>query len=343
MFKDLYLSFAVGFLIVLSVIILNSIAPVLFPGYFVYIVLSILAFWFFANIKFDIVSLFSVHFYALSIFLLIVTFAIGRITNNTIRWIPVGQFSLQPSEIVRPFLLVFFANYLTMQKVNLKRLGKALVLLFFPVLLILIQPSFSVSALTVVGFLGILISSDFNKKYLLLMCGLILVLAPLTWQIMAPYQKSRITTFLSPGSDPLGAGYNSIQSVIAAGAGELTGRGLGRGVQTQLSFLPQKQTDFIFAATSEELGFVGAMLMLIATFVILFRLTKFMEKAIAPAARAFIAGFFLSYLCQVFIHVGMNMGMLPVTGLPFPLVSAGGSSFLATMIGLGIAVGAYKK
>jgi rod shape determining protein RodA len=160
---------------------------------------------------------------------------------------------------------------------------------------------------------------------------------------MAPYQRQRLVTFLEPTSDPLGAGYNSIQSVIAAGAGELTGRGLGRGIQTQLSFLPEKQTDFVFAAVGEELGFVGAGLMLLTTFVILFRLTKFMENSASPAARAYISGFFLTYLVQVFVHVGMNIGILPVTGLPFPLVSAGGSSLLATMMALGIALGARKS
>jgi len=114
-------------------------------------------------------------------------------------------------------------------------------------------------------------------------------------------------------------------------------------VQTQLSFLPEKQTDFVFAAVGEELGFVGTGLMLIATFVILWRLTIFMENAISPAGRAYLSGFFLTYFVQVFVHVAMNMGLMPITGLPYPLVSAGGSSLLATMIGLGIAVGAYKK
>lgn len=147
-----------------------------------------------------------------------------------------------------------------------------------------------------------------------------------------------------PGVRPaLGAGYNALESTIAAGAGQITGRGLGRGIQTQLSFLPAKQTDFIFSAVGEELGLLGAGIMLIATFVILLRLTIFMESAVSPAARAYISGFFFMYMVQVFVHAGMDMGLLPVTGLPFPLVSAGGSSLLATMIGLGIALGAYKR
>ncbi len=343
MFKDLSLSVSIGFLLVLGAVILNSVAHNLFPGYFIYIILALIFFWFFTQFDFEILSIFSTHFYILSILLLILTLIIGRITHGTIRWIPIGSFTLQPSEIVRPLLLVFFANYLTNSKLNLSKTLKAGLLLIIPVVLILVQPSFSVSMLMIIGFFGVLLSTDFNKKYLLLGLGAVLVIIPLVWQILAPYQKSRLVSFLNPGSDPLGAGYNSIQSTIAAGAGKLTGRGLGRGVQTQLSFLPEKQTDFIFAAVGEELGFIGAGLMLLATFVILFRITRFMEHSTSPAGRAYLSGFFLSYLVQVFIHVGMNMGLLPVTGLPFPLVSAGGSSLLATMIGLGIAVGAYKS
>jgi len=343
MLKDISLSISVGFLLVLSIFVLDSIAPSLFPLYFVYIALAVFLFWFFSQIGFEVVSLFSTHLYVISIILLILTLIIGRVTHGTIRWIPIGSFTLQPSELVRPFLLVFFANYLTKEKVTIVRFIKAILLLAAPALLILVQPSLSVSILTLIGFLGVLLASDFNKKYLLVGLIGVAVLIPIFWQIMAPYQRARLVTFLGPASDPLGAGYNSIQSIIAAGAGELTGKGLGRGIQTQLSFLPEKQTDFIFAAISEELGFIGATFTLIATFIILFRLTKFMENSVTPAARGYISGFFLIYLVQVFIHVGMNMGILPVTGLPFPLVSAGGSSLLATMMALGIALGAVRK
>ena len=343
MFKDLSLTLPILFLLSLSIFVLNSIAPSLFPWYFVFLGIAIMAFWFFSQIDFEIVSIFSTHLYILSIFLLLLTLIIGSVTRGTVRWIPIGPLNLQPAEIVRPFLLIFFANYLTKEKITLKRILKAFLLLALPVFLILVQPSLGVSILTAVGFFGVLLSSNFNKKYILIGIGILLVLAPVFFKIMAPYQRQRVMTFLSPSSDPLGAGYNSLQSTIAAGSGKIFGRGLGHGIQTQLAFLPEKQTDFIFAATSEELGFLGAGLMLLATFIVLFRLTKYMENAVNPAARAFLAGLFLTYLLQVFIHTGMNMGMLPVTGLPFPLVSAGGSSLLATMIGLGIALGAYRR
>ena len=343
LFKDLTLSVSVIFLIIISIAVLFSLDKPLFPLYFVYIFVSIGAFWFFSQIDFDIVSLFSKHFYITSIVLLLLTLIIGQVTRGTIRWIPIGPLSLQPAEIVRPLLLVFFACYMTKGEMNVKKAIASIVLLAIPVILILIQPSLGVSVLTVVGFAGVLIASKFNKKYLLAVLAGVLILLPLLWFFLAPYQKQRIQTFLDPGSDPLGAGYNSLQSTIAVGSGKIFGTGLGKGIQTQLAFLPEKQTDFIFAAIAEELGMVGAILILSISFIILYRLTHFMENAVSPAARAYISGFFLIYLVQIFVHVGMNMGMLPVTGVPFPLLSAGGSSLLATMAGLGITVGAYKK
>ena len=343
MFKDIALSLSVLLLIIFSVVLLVSLDKSLFPIYFVYIFVSLAAFWFFSQIDFDIVSIFSKHFYIASIGLLLLTLVIGKVTRGTFRWIPIGPSSLQPAEIVRPFLLVFFANYMTSGKISINKVLKSVALLALPVILILIQPSLGVAILTVIGFIGILIASKFDKKYLLVGLAGVLVILPVLWNLLAPYQKQRILTFLEPASDPLGAGYNSLQSTIAAGSGKFFGTGLGKGIQTQLAYLPEKQTDFIFAATAEELGLVGAGFVLVVSFIILFRLTHFMENAVSPSARAYISGFFLIYLVQIFIHVGMNMGMLPVTGLPFPLLSAGGSSLLATMIGLGIALGAYKR
>ena len=341
--KDFTLSACALFLIVFSVVILSSLDKHIFPLYFVFILMAIGAFWLFSQIDFDIISLFSKHFYIASIALLLLTLIIGRVTRGTFRWIPIGPLSLQPAEIVRPFLLIFFANYMAKGEINTKKVFNAVGLLTLPVILILIQPSLGVSVLTVIGFIGVLIASNFNKKYLLVGLAGMVILLPLLWNLMASYQKQRILSFLEPTSDPLGAGYNSLQSTIAVGSGKIFGTGLGKGIQTQLAFLPEKQTDFIFAATAEELGIIGAGLILFVSFIILFRLTGFMENAVSPAARAYISGFFLIYLVQIFVHVGMNIGILPITGIPFPLLSAGGSSLLATMTGLGIALGAYKR
>lgn len=330
------------FLLGLSFIILVSVSPGIFPNYIWYFVLGILAFLFFSLFDFEVLSAFSKYFYIISIVLLVTTLIIGQVTRGTVRWIPIGSLSIQPSEIVRPFLLIFFANYMASEKLTVKRLFKALALMLLPLVLILIQPSLGVTALTFIGFLGIFLASDFNKKQLLYLILVLAILIPTVFFFLAPYQKQRITTFLDPSKDPLGAGYNSIQSMISVGSGKITGKGLGRGVQTQLYFLPERHTDFIFASISEEMGFIGAGVLLTITAILFWRMLYFSEKATNPQARGYLSGLFLTLFAQVVVHVGMNMGVLPITGVPYPLVSAGGSSLLATMTSLGIVLGTKK-
>ena len=326
--------FSIGFLIVLSLVVLKSVYPAIFPGYFFVTLLGVILFIIFSNIDFDIVSLFSRHFYIGSILLLILTLIIGGVTRGVVRWISLGTLTLQAAEITKPFLLVFFANNMNI---------RTLPLMAIPVFLIFIQPSLGVSFLLVLGFIGILLASEIKKINFLYLIVAALVIIPLVFSLLAPYQKLRIEAFFNPYSDPKGSGYNSIQSQISVGDGGLFGRGLGKGVQTQLSFLPEKQTDFIFASIAEELGFVGAGLTLIAFFILFWRITAYMNNAANPQARAYLSGVFVMLLAQSIIHIGMNMGLLPITGVPLPLVSAGGSSFISTMIALGIALGARRR
>ena len=331
------------FLVVFGMVTLRSLAPSLFPVYFLYLVLAVLAFIIFSQIDFEILSLFSKHLYVFSILLLLSPLFIGQITRGAIRWIPIGPLTIQPAEIVRPFLIIFFANYLTVKKIDLRRFISALVLLALPSVLILVQPSLGVAVLTVVGFIGVVLASEINKKYLLLGGFILLVLLPLAWQLLAPYQRARIFTFINPGSDPYGAGYNSLQSMISVGSGKIIGRGLGKGVQTQLSFLPERHTDFIFASIAEEMGFVGAGLVLFGLFGVFWRISRVISESRNFAARACVAGIFLTLFAQTFVHIGMNMGLLPITGVPLPLVSGGGSSLLATSISLAVVSSCRKQ
>ena len=340
---DITLALPTAILILLSLVVLNSIAPQLFPLYYLYIVLGIVSFIVFSNIDFDILSLFSKHLYVASIILLILPLIIGQVTRGTIRWIPIGALTIQPAEIVRPFLIVFFANYLTVEELTTKRLLRAVLLLILPVFLILIQPSLGVAILTIIAFVGVLLASGLKIKYYLLGFLFTFISLPVFWFAMKDYQRQRLVSFIDPSKDPTGAGYNSIQSMISVGSGKIFGRGLGRGVQTQLAFLPEKHSDFIFAAVSEELGLIGALVLLGLTFYLLTRFISILENSQTFAARAFMAGFFLTLLIQIVVHVGMNMGLLPITGVPYPLVSAGGSSLLATMAGVGIASSCQKK
>jgi len=173
---------------------------------------------------------------------------------------------------------------------------------------------------------------------LLFIVATAVAVSPFLWLILAPYQKARVMALVSPVADPTGAGYNSIQSMIAVGSGMISGRGLGEGVQTQLAFLPERQTDFIFASIAEELGFVGAGLVIGLSFFVLYRIVVIVENAGSPVARAFAAGVFTTFFVQILIHIGMNMGLLPITGQPLPLISAGGSSLVATMATFGMLV-----
>ena len=339
---DALLILPIFLLLVFSFFILNSISPTIFPSYYWYIFLGLVAFLFFSLFDFEVISAFSRYFYVVSILLLVITLVIGQVTRGTVRWIPIGSISIQPSEIVRPFLLIFFANYLTEKRLDLKRLLKALLLMALPLILILVQPSLGVTVLTSIGFLGLFLASEIDKKYFLIIGIVGIVLVPIVFSLLAPYQKSRITAFLDPTKDPLGVGYNAIQSTISVGSGKLLGRGLGRGVGTQLAFLPERHTDFIFASVAEEMGFIGGVVLLILTFWLLFRIVGYTENAINIPARLFLGGLVLTLFAQVAIHVGMNMGLFPITGVPYPLVSAGGSSLLATMTSLGIVVGTKK-
>jgi len=340
---DWLLAIPIFLLLIFSFFILKSVSPQLFPEYYWYFGLGIAIFLFFSFFDFEIISAFSKYFYIISIVLLVITLVIGQVTRGTVRWIPIGSFSLQPSEIVRPFLLIFFANYLTEKKLTIKRLFQILILMALPLFLILVQPSLGVTALTAVGFLGIFLASEINKKYFLFLGLIILILVPVVFFLLAPYQKTRITTFLDPSKDPQGAGYNAIQSTISVGSGKMFGRGLGKGVGTQLAFLPERHTDFIFASVAEEMGFVGAMVLLLITGLLLYRIIGYTENAINIPARLFLGGLFLTLFAQTTIHVGMNMGLFPITGVPYPLVSAGGSSLLATLTSLGIAMGTKKS
>jgi rod shape determining protein RodA len=334
---------AIGILVLTSAVILRSIAPQLFPFYFFYFALGIIIFFAFVQLDFEAISYFDKFFYIGSIFFLLVTLIIGNATRGAVRWIPLGPLTIQTAEFARPLLLIFFAKYLTEKEVSTKRFISALMFLALPVFLILIQPSLGVAVLTTIGFLGVTLSSVTSKKFLIWGALGLLAALPAIWFLLAPYQRQRVSTFLNPSQDPTGKGYNSLQSMITVGSGELFGRGLGKGVQTQLSFLPERHTDFIFASVAEELGLVGAIILLAVIFFVLFRLTTFMKDAQSPAARAFLAGLFLTFFAQTLIHVGMNMGLLPITGVPLPLVSSGGSSFLATMMALAIALRSRKQ
>src|SRR3989304_7122498 len=273
-FKDPVISVITLILLLFGIFILNSLSPAIFPQYYFYIAVSIVMFYIFYFIGFDIFKYFSVHLYIISIFLLLLTLAAGQITRGTLRWIPLGEFSLQTSEIVRPFILLFYASIVSGYKGGTKKLLGIIMLGLIPVLLIAIQPSLGVAIVTLAGLVTIFFIKFINLRSVVVLILISLLAIPATWFLLKPYQKERITVFLNYQKDPKGVGYNEIQSIISVGSGGLFGRGFKKGFQTQLKYLPEKSTDFVFAGISEELGFVGAVSVLTLLFVLFFRVLR---------------------------------------------------------------------
>lgn len=303
----------------------------------IFYVAGLCLFFLFSRIDYRIYTSLNKLIYVVAVVLFSITLFLGLESRGAIRWIPIGPFRLQFSEIFKPFLVVSFASLLTQsEKWSIKRFLITLLWISLPLFLVFKQPDLGSTMIYTLGFLVMLAVSGVNLSYLVVSAlGLSLTL-PLGWRFLADYQKNRILSFISPQADPLGASYNSIQALITVGSGMLWGRGLGRGTQSHLSFLPERHTDFVFASLSEEMGFVGAVVLLAVYFFLIWRVFSVANQAKPKLAQLICVGIGTMLLAQVFINVGMNIGIVPVTGITLPLVSYGGSSVLATMIGLGI-------
>src|SRR3989339_145624 len=284
-------------------------------------------------------------FYIFIAFLLVVVLILGIETRGSLRWIPLGIFNVQPSEFAKPALILLLAKFWSEKPATWINIFKSLLWTSPVMLLIFKQPDLG-STLTITAiWLGMLIAARVSFKKIILLALIFLMVIPVGWIFLQPYQKGRILSFLSPGSDPLGRGYNVIQSTIAVGSGEIFGRGLGRGTQSRLQFLPEFRTDFIFASIAEEMGFVGSLLILALYLILIIYCLKVAETAFDPFGFLLVIGG-VSMLCfQIVVNIGMNIGLVPITGITLPLISYGGNSLIATMIALGLiaSVARYKR
>ena len=221
--------------------------------------------------------------------------------------------------------------------IDLKVLFGALFLAGIYMALVMLQPDFGSALTLLVLTAGLLLFTNVPRRYLIWSAVAIVLTGALSWQFaFQDYQKDRVISFLNPGLDPLGRGYNIQQSVIAVGAGGLFGRGLGEATQSQLRFLPEAQTDFIFAVLAEQLGFLGVVIILGAYGVLIWRVVRIIYATSDGFAMFCAAGFLLMVSVQAFLNIGMNLGVLPIVGLPLPFVSLGGSAMLANFVMLGI-------
>ncbi len=323
-------------LIGISLSIIFSTTPALFAQQLIFAIIGFILFLAFSSIDFRIWPKFFWFFYSLTLVLLLVTF-LGQEVRGSSRWIDFGWFRLQPSELIKPFFVVIMAELFSKNYGRgWSKIIKPFLFLVPIVLLIFKQPDLGNVIVYLFIFAVCILLSEIPFGSLMLGAGSLFLLFPIAWNFMKQYQKTRISSFLDPKSDPAGAGYNALQAIIAIGSGRLFGLGFGRGTQSHLLFLPEYHTDFVFASIGEELGFLGAFLILCFYFVLLGRILQIASRLNNRFARLLAIGIFAQIFIQVFINIGMNLGMLPITGITLPLLSYGGSSIISTFIGLGI-------
>lgn len=277
--------------------------------------------------------------YLFGLILLILTYPFGYEVNGSKRWLRIpGLINLQPSELMKVFLPMVMAWYLNERHLPpaAKPLTIGLGLMLLPFSLILLQPDLGTALLVASSGALVLLLAGLSWRFLFRLLLLVVAAAPAIWFLIRDYQRQRILTLFDPESDPLGAGWNIIQSKIAIGSGGLTGKGLFNGTQSHLDFLPETQTDFIVAVLAEELGFVGVVSLLSLYGLLMFRGLLISLQAQDTYGRLLAGSITFTFVVYVFVNIGMVSGILPVVGIPLPLVSYGGSSILTLFAGFGI-------
>jgi rod shape determining protein RodA len=278
--------------------------------------------------------------YVFLILALIFLLIFGDPIRGSARWIDFGFFQLQPAELAKVIVGLGLARWLYINRGQINSWKNFIIMFLYaaiPAGLIFLEPDLGSSMIVMGVWFGIMLVSPLKKTYIAIFMVIMIILGGAAWQFAAhDYQKQRVEIFLNPDKDPKGKGYNVRQAIIAVGSGELFGRGLGRGLQSQLKFLPERQTDFIFASASEEIGFVGVTALLALYYLLFRRLLKIMKYARDDLAMYITGGILFLFVAQVLINIGMNIGLLPVTGIPLPFLTYGGSSFMVTCIALGI-------
>ena len=283
-------------------------------------------------------------FYIIVILMLIWTINFGVTVSGSQRWINLYFINIQPSELMKIFIILCLAKYFHRKRLeNVNSFYSVMVstiIIFLPMSLVIIQPDLGTAILISLSGIIVLWFAGLNHKYFFYSFLLSLLSLPFIISFLKPYQKLRVLTFLNPDRDPLGAGYQIIQSKIAVGSGGLFGKGFLKGTQSYLEFLPEKHTDFIFTLFSEEFGFLGSVLLLLIYTIIIYRVIKIGSISRSYFAKLFCYSFGVSLFIYIVINMSMVLGLLPIVGSPLPIMSYGGSSMLATMIGFGIVMSA---
>jgi rod shape determining protein RodA len=307
----------------------------------IWLALAIVAFAVVAAFDYRWLKTFAWPLYFANIALLVSSLVIGDGVGGVARWVTIFGLQFQFSEIAKILMIVVLANWIASRPAQ--RMGGpwtivgAGLLVAPPMVLVLMQPDLGTSLVFLAILAGTLFLSGASVRWLALFGAMALAALPFIWNyVLRDYQKQRLTSFLDPAADPLGSGYQLVQSRIAVGSGGLFGKGITNGTQNQLDFLPVQTTDFVYAILAEELGFIGGILVLALFVALLWRVLLAGWRAEDPFALAFAAGVASMILFQVLVNVGMVIGIMPITGIPLPFVTHGGASLISIAVGLGI-------
>ncbi len=284
-----------------------------------------------------------VSLFAVGIGLLVLLFALGSIAGGAQSWFKFGGFSFQPSDPVKLLVILVLAKYFSKRHIEIRNIRHIVVSGLYaavPALIVFFQPDFGSAVIIFLIWFGMIMVSGVSKKHLFLVLMTGIMAVSFLWFFgFTDKQKQRVVTFLNPLTDVRGAGYNAFQSTIAVGSGQIFGKGVGYGTQSRLEFLPEYETDFIFAAFAEEWGFVGVILLILLFGIVIWRILQTALLGETNFETLFGLGLAILFMSHFIIHIGMNMGLLPVTGLPMPFLSYGGSHLLTEFAGLGILMG----
>ena len=279
-------------------------------------------------------------FYCFCLFGLLGLFFFAPEIRGVKGWYKIGAISIDPIEFTKIILIILLAKYFSKRHIEMYRARHILlsgVFVLLPVILIFLQPDMGSVLILVLLWLGILIVSGIKLRHFLVLCLCGLVILILSWSfLLKDYQKERVVSFVVPQLEPLGMSWTQNQSKIAIGSGGIFGQGIGKGSQTQYGFLPEPQTDFIFASIAEETGLIGVSVLFLLFLILIWRIMKIAIFTASNFCRLFASGFIVLLIASIFIHIGMNIGILPIIGISLPLVSYGGSGLIAIFIGLGI-------
>jgi rod shape determining protein RodA len=320
-----------------------------FSRQIIWLVVSLVAFFIFASFDFRFFKRSDILLILFLIFcgILLLLFAVGSTAKGAQSWFSFGGFSFQPVDMMKLIVILVLAKYFSRRHVEIKNFKHIFISGFYafvPFILVFLQPDFGSAMIIFFIWLGIILVSGISKRHLLVLGGAGILIFIILWtSVFAPYQKARIATFLNPLSDIRGTGYNAYQSTVAVGSGEFLGKGLGFGTQSRLKFLPEYQTDFIFASFSEEWGFVGSFIILVLFVLVFWRILQISLVATSNFEMLFGIGLAIYFMSHILINIGMNLGIMPVTGIPLPFMSYGGSHLLTEFIALGILMSMRNK